>query len=234
LPGPLYRVPPPRSGPAVPRDGRRYLERGRPKRTSARIAEAEVRGGPPARSPPALVHQPVVGAAQRHEVVERRLSAVSPVAKMVAVERALSSTPGEPAPSAVTVTHDPAKRSAGRTASPADLHRSSVTLEHPLDPGVARDAAHRLRRQPAAQLGLGQPGAGGRLLAGQRRCVGVDDEDRATGAVYFPGGHSSRRASAIRAPAGSSGESARTIRSARARRAASSVRASSAGRTPSR
>src|SRR5919106_3077132 len=145
------------------RDERRV----RPERPSPRIVEPELPRRMPAGPPSALVDEAVVGVAQEHQVVQVGGPAIGPVDQVVGIEPPLPLASGEPAGPSVPVPEHPEEVTRDGPAPPAHPHRAALPLQEPLDPPVAGQPADRFRGKAPASLGLGQPRAPFRLLAGQ-------------------------------------------------------------------
>jgi hypothetical protein len=159
--------------------------------------EPKVPGRMPADPPPALVDQPVVGVAQKDQVLQVGGSAVGPVDQVVGVEPPPALAPGEPAGPLVPVGEDPEEGAPDGPAPPPDPHRVAPGLQNPLDGPVAGQAADRLRRKPSSSLGLRQPRRFCLLLPEEGLGPGVDHHRgrvRLSGGQIHEGiGHPGRR-----------------------------------------
>ena len=116
----------------------------------------------------ALVDEPVMVAAEVHEILEVRPAAARPVLDVVRVHaRAIAA--GEAA-SAVARGERPAQRRRDRAGLAPDVERPAVAVQERDDAGVAGQAPGRLRRE---RLPVGELAAPGRVRA-PREGVRID------------------------------------------------------------
>jgi hypothetical protein len=130
------------------------------------VMESEVLGRVPADPPPALVDQPVVRMAQEHQVVEIGPPAVSPVHDVVSLYPLLSLASRKPAPT-ISVAQQPGDLTGDRPPSPPNPHHTVPRVDDPLEARIACEAAYRLGAKALPGLGLGEPRALVRLVAGK-------------------------------------------------------------------
>src|SRR5204862_5859773 len=103
---------------------------------------------------PALVHERVVEAAERDEVVELRFSAVGPVLHVVAVAEARAVAAREAAAAVARFQRAP-DRGRDATSLAADVQRLAIAaFEHAEDGAVAAESPDRRKRQRRATVEL--------------------------------------------------------------------------------
>jgi hypothetical protein len=133
-----------------------------------------------ARSPPALVDEPVVRVAEQDEVVEIRPAAPGPVHQVVRFQPSFAFASREPA-RLIAMAKDPADGSRDGSSSSPDADRAALPLQDPLDTSVAGEAPHALRAQALSRFRFGEPGSVGYVFTREHRCIGVHDERGSTG-----------------------------------------------------
>ncbi len=117
----------------------------------------------------ALVHEPVVVAAQQHEVLDARRPSVRPVGDVVPVDEAMESAARKAAPSVAR--RERATNRRRNAAGPAPYaQRPAAALTHRDDTRIARQPPRRLGRERVAVVQLAPTGP----IVCQRLSVDVD------------------------------------------------------------